>query len=56
MGIQVEFNPDLALRRVGTKNRQPKECLPEILEAGRRYPFLKEGLCTHFLHLFVGVL
>jgi hypothetical protein len=43
MGIQVEFNSDLALRRYGTPERRPEECLPERLEAGRTYKFLKYG-------------
>lgn len=46
MGIQVEFNPDLALRNISEfKNgsRKEEECIPENLEAGRIYPFLKEG-------------
>lgn len=46
MGIQVEFNPDLALRdmqehRVG--KRLIEECIPEPLEVGKTYPFLKLG-------------
>jgi len=38
MGIQVEFNPDLALRAYRTENRIKDECLPEKLEAGHEYP------------------
>ena len=46
MGIQVEFNPDLALRNISEfKNgkRKEEECIPENIEAGKVYPFLKEG-------------
>lgn len=43
MGIQVEFNPDLALRKFGTTNRHKDECFPENLEVNKVYNFLKEG-------------
>jgi len=43
MGIQVEFNPDLALRKNMTEGRMVEECLPAKLEEGRTYDFLKEG-------------
>jgi hypothetical protein len=46
MGIQVEFNPDLALRNISelkNGNRKGEECIPENLEVGKIYPFLKEG-------------
>ena len=43
MGIQVEFNPDLALRRYKTKRRKPEECFPIRLEIDKVYRFLKEG-------------
>lgn len=46
MGIQVEFNPDLALRNISefkNGNRKEEECIPENLEVGKIYPFLKEG-------------
>jgi hypothetical protein len=46
MGIKVEFNPDLALRDVTEfKNgrRRIEECIPEKLEAGKSYEFLKNG-------------
>lgn len=45
MGIQVEFNPDLALRDVSEYekgNRKVEECIPKDLEAGRVYDFLKK--------------
>ena len=52
MGIQIEFNPDLALRdmseyKVG--NREIEECIPEPLEVGREYSFLKKGLRNYWL-------
>lgn len=43
MGIQVEFNPDLALRAFGTSERSIEECLPNEIKPGRAYSFLKEG-------------
>ncbi len=43
MGIQIEFNPSLALRAYGTRDRERDECLPEKIEIGREYNFLKEG-------------
>ena len=44
MGIKVEFNPDLALRNITEhKNgkRKIEECIPENLEVGKVYDFLK---------------
>ncbi len=49
MGIQVEFNPDLALRAFGTPDRDKHECLPEKLEAGKDYPFVKQGQRLYWL-------
>jgi len=46
MGIQVEFNPDLALRSIieaAAGRRKPAECIPRDLQAGQVHPFLKEG-------------
>ena len=46
MGIQVEFNPDLALRNISEHkngNRKLEECIPEKLEAEQTYSFLKSG-------------
>jgi hypothetical protein len=43
MGISVEFNPDLALRAHGTRNRHSWECLPEELIPGESYQFRKSG-------------
>lgn len=44
MGINVEFNPDLALRNFSEckeNKRQSEECIPENLEIGKVYDFLK---------------
>ncbi len=49
MGIQVEFNPDLALRTFGAEGRLKSECLPEKLEVGKSYNFLKEGQRNYWL-------
>lgn len=46
MGIQVEFNPDLALRNISESKkgtRKPEECIPENLNIGEIYSFLKRG-------------
>ena len=46
MGIQVEYNPDLALRNIEEYrkgNRKLEECIPEIIEEGCVYNFLKKG-------------
>jgi len=46
MGIQTEYNPDIALRNISChKNgeREIEECVPEILEVGKVYDFLKKG-------------
>lgn len=45
MGIQVEFNPDLALRHLSefyAGRREREECLPEKLLVGEVYDFLKK--------------
>ena len=52
MGIQVEFNPDLALRNIKefkTGKRLIEECIPEKLEKGRIYNFLKVGQRNYWL-------
>ncbi len=52
MGILVEFNPDLALRNISEfkkKNRKIEECIPENLEAGKIYSFLKMGQRNYWL-------
>ncbi len=51
MGIKVEFNPDLALRNISeSKNRKKEECIPEDLEEGKVYSFLKKGQRNYWLH------
>lgn len=49
MGIKIEFNPDLALRKFGTQGRLEQECLPEKLEEGKTYEFLKKGQRNYWL-------
>jgi len=49
MGIQVEFNPDLALRKHGTEGRESDECLPAKLEAGDIHRFMKKGQRNYWL-------
>ena len=53
MGIQVEFNPDLALRDISEfekGKRHKEECIPEKLFAGRTYKFFKYGQRNYWLH------
>ena len=50
MGIQVEFNPDLALRANGTQGRLEEECLPKKIEEWRVYQFLKKGQRNYWLN------
>jgi hypothetical protein len=50
MGIQIEFNPDLALRKFGAPNRLEEECLPENFEEGKIYSFLKKGQRNYWLN------
>lgn len=52
MGIQVEFNPDLALRNISeykVGNRKVEECVPQELAVGKKYPFLKFGMRNYWL-------
>jgi len=49
MGIKVEFNPDLALRKFGTVGRLEEECLPEKFEERKVYNFLKKGQRNYWL-------
>ncbi|HCU71185.1 MAG TPA: hypothetical protein DIC35_05555 [Candidatus Moranbacteria bacterium] len=52
MGIKVEFNPDLALRDISeykAGRRKLEECVPEKLEAGKEYAFLKSGQRLYYL-------
>lgn len=46
MGIEIEFNPDLCLRNIKEfqeAKKEKEECLPETLEVGITYPFLKSN-------------
>jgi hypothetical protein len=59
MGIQVEFNPDLALRKYDEferGNRQEEECVPERLEKNKEYDFLKKGLRNYWLEGEIALL
>lgn len=52
MGIQVEFNPDLALRNISEfrkGSRKKEECIPEDIEAGKVYDFLKCGQRNYWI-------
>jgi hypothetical protein len=52
MGIQTEFNPDLALRDISEfrkGNRKLQECIPEYLQPGMIYEFLKKGQRNYWL-------
>lgn len=52
MGIKVEFNPDLALRNIAEhKNgrRKIEECIPDPIEEGKIYDFLKSGQRLFYL-------
>jgi len=53
MGIKVEFNPDLALRDISEHkngNRKIEECIPEKMEEGKIYDFLKKDQRNYWLH------
>ena len=53
MRIQVEFNPDLALRKIGKRESEAmavEECIPEDLEKGKTYPFLKSDQRNYWIH------
>lgn len=49
MGIAVEFNPDLALRKFATSDRKIEECLSEVLTKGAVCDFLKKGQRLYWL-------
>jgi len=52
MGIEVEFNPGLALRNISefkAGNRKEDECIPESLEKGKTYFFLKQDQRLYWL-------
>ncbi len=53
MGIRVEFNPDLTLRNIShfkSGERKEAECIPEVLEVSKVYPFLKKDQRNYWLH------
>ena len=53
MGIAVEFNPDLALRNISefkAGRRKIEECIPDPIEEGRVYDFLKQGQRCYWLY------
>ncbi len=53
MGIQVEFNPDLALRNISEfkkGNRMIEECIPENLIPGEIYSFLKRDQRNYWIY------
>src|SRR3989344_710851 len=56
MGIKVEFNPDLALRKSGTTGRSNEECIPEKIEVAKTYDFLKEGQRNYWLEVEIPLL
>ncbi|MFA5052516.1 MAG: hypothetical protein WC565_00420 [Parcubacteria group bacterium] len=52
MAIIAEYCPDLALRNIKELKegrREESECLPEALEEGKEYPFLKNGQKHYWL-------
>jgi hypothetical protein len=52
MGIIIEFNPDLALRNIShykKGSRKLEECIPEPLEVGGIYSFLKTDQRNYWL-------
>ena len=52
MGIEAEFNPDLALRVFSEclkGGRAGSECIPNSLIAGKVYPFMKKGQRNYYL-------
>ncbi len=52
MGIKVEFNPDLALRNISefkNDSGSEEECIPENIEAGKTYNFLKKDQRNYWL-------
>lgn len=53
MGIQVEYNPDLALRNITEfeqGKRQEAECLPKNMQVDNIYNFLKKDQRLYWLH------
>ena len=59
MGIQTEYNPDLALRNISEfnrGNRKKEECIPENIKAGQIYEFLKKGQRNYWLEGEIALL
>ena len=56
MGIQVEFNPDLALREFKTEGRLEEECLPKFLDDGKTHSVLKKGKRKYSKWVFKALL
>ncbi len=52
MGIITEYNPDLALRNISefrNGDKRKEERIPEDIEAGKIYSFLKKGQRNYYL-------
>ena len=49
MGIEVKFNPELALRPFNSEGRLREECLSESLVEGKEYLVLKKGQRNFYL-------
>ncbi len=52
MGIQTEYNPDLALRNIEEfkkGERKKDECIPENLAEGEIHEFLKKGQRNYWI-------
>ncbi|MFH1054098.1 MAG: hypothetical protein V1740_06790 [Candidatus Woesearchaeota archaeon] len=52
MGIQTEYNPDLALRDISefdNGNRKKEECIPSDIKEGETYDFLKKGQRNYWI-------
>jgi hypothetical protein len=52
MGIQTEYNPDLALRNIQEfkkGKRKKEECIPENIVKGDIYEFLKNGQRNYWI-------
>ncbi len=52
MGIQTEYNPDLALRNIEEfkkGNRKEEECIPENLVNEQIHEFLKKGQRNYWI-------
>jgi len=53
MGIQIEFSPELALRDISEfkkGKRKREECIPEKMQKGKVYNFLKNGQRVYWLN------